>query len=46
MRFFKVWVSGEVAADIKAETLLHATEIARKAYQDKTVRVEPCQKQN
>lgn len=45
MKFFRVWVNGEIAEDIEAETLLHAEQIAAKKYQDKTVRVEPCQKQ-
>ena len=40
MRHFRVWVNGEIAADISAETIDHANEIAKKAYQDKTVKVE------
>ena len=40
MRFFRVYVNGEIVADIKAHHLHHASEIAKAAYQDKTVRVE------
>jgi len=40
MKSFKVWVNGEVAPDITAETLQYAKEIAQNKYQDKSIEVE------
>ena len=42
MSYYMVWVNGEFAPDIKAESLKEAGELAGKKYQDKLVRVEPC----
>jgi hypothetical protein len=46
MRLFRVWTDGNLVADIKADSLEEASEIAKKAYPDKTVRVERWQQQS
>ena len=40
MKSFRVYVNHEVVANISADTLDQASEIAGKAYPDMTVRVE------
>ena len=44
MRFFRVWADGKPVADITANTLKEASEIAGKAYPNQTIRVEECVK--
>jgi len=46
MMFFRVWTDGNIVAEIQARSLEEASEIAKKAYPDKTVRVERWQQQS
>jgi len=40
MKVFRVWADGKNIADITANTLEEASEIAGKAYPNQTIRVE------